>query len=153
MGHNIDCSCSIDDWLFSGSCIHPKIIKMSRRSVISLILIPIGVAIFGYTIYVTYEESKRNNKIEAEIEELKMEAGMIRGENSELEEKISYFETEEFQERIAKEKLNLQKSDENVVIIKTMPSTNEEDGEIKEGEEIKNHGITPNHKKWWDYFF
>jgi len=40
---------------------------------------------------------------------------------SRLEDRIGYFQTPEFQEKVAKDKLNFQKNDEEVVIIKSSP--------------------------------
>lgn len=103
--------------------------------------------------WVASKEAYRNKKIEQEIEALKQEAEKIRKENGALEEKIAYFETSEFQERVAKEKLNLQKPDEQVVVVKPGVKSEETEStqEIAQIDEMEQK--TPNYQKWWNLFF
>lgn len=97
-------------------------------------------------------EAYRSRKIEKEVEELRQEAKRIQNENEQLTERIAYFETPEFQEKIAKEKLNLQKPDENVVVVRQ--SSKKEDVKTEQQIEIDGdlHDI-PNYLKWWNFFF
>lgn len=123
-----------------------------KKTVLFFITIIIGISLTFLILYLASKEAERNNEIEKEIEAFKQEAEKIKRNNLELEEKISYFETPEYQEKIAKEKLNLQKEGENVVIVKPVPipKENEIQDKISEpAEEIK----LPVYKKWWNYFF
>lgn len=97
-------------------------------------------------------EAYRSKTIEKEVEGLKLEAQRIQSENKDLSERIAYFETSEFQEKVAKEKLNLQKPDETVVVVKQAVRQ----GEQKNNEQIiveEDKVIVPNYRKWWDFFF
>ncbi len=97
-------------------------------------------------------EAYRSRKIEKEVEGLRQEAKRIQNENEQLTERIAYFETPEFQEKIAKEKLNLQKPDETVVVVKQG---------VKKEEAVAGETIAvedqqrevPNYLKWWNFFF
>ena len=96
----------------------------------------------------------KKNEIEAEIEKLESEAMKIEKENNLLRDRISYFESRDFAEKEAKEKLNMQKPDENVVVVKTkiIPEKMEE----KEPESIEEKipiAEVSNVIKWWNYFF
>ncbi|OGI26656.1 MAG: hypothetical protein A2359_00885 [Candidatus Moranbacteria bacterium RIFOXYB1_FULL_43_19] len=100
------------------------------------------------------KETYRKNQIQKEIETLQAEIDKVGQENSDLANLISYLSSQEFQEKEAREKLNLQKEDEKMVVLrKDAASQNfqepDEKGEItKESEER-----VPNWRKWLDLFF
>lgn len=97
-------------------------------------------------------ESYRSRTIEKEVETLQKEAQRIQNENDAMAQRIAYFETPEFQEKIAKEKLNLQKPDENVIVVK--PSVNQESQVAGALDEIvADEHPAPIYQKWWDLFF
>lgn len=126
--------------------------KKMKKTVLFFITIIIGISLTFLILFLASKEAARNQEIEKEIETFKQEAEKIKRNNLELEEKISYFETLEYQEKIAKEKLNLQKEGENVVIVKPVPEPKENEIQDKipePAEEIK----LPVYKKWWNYFF
>lgn len=97
-------------------------------------------------------EAYRSRKIEKEVEQLRQEAKRIQSENEQLAERIAYFETAEFQEKIAKEKLNLQKPDENVVVVKQGIKKEEVAGAETVVAEEQQQDL-PNYVKWWNFFF
>lgn len=126
---------------------------MKKGLSIAAILFVIGIVVAGAVGWIASKEAYRNKKIEKEIEALKQEAERIRNENNALEEKIAYFETPEFKEKVAKEKLNLQKPDEKVVFIK--PEQVQED-EVQQNATVVASNVeenVPNYQKWWNYFF
>jgi len=100
------------------------------------------------------KETYRKNQIQKEIETLQAEIDKVGQENSDLANLISYLSSQEFQEKEAREKLNLQKEVEKMVVLrKDAASQNfqepDEKGEItKESEER-----VPNWRKWLDLFF
>lgn len=97
-------------------------------------------------------EAYRSRKIEREVEQLRQEAKRIQNENEQLAERIAYFETAEFQEKIAKEKLNLQKPDENVVVVK-QGIKKEEVASVETLAVDDKQQDVPNYLKWWNFFF
>jgi cell division protein FtsB len=126
---------------------------MKSKSFFSILFVIVGIVIAGWISYFAFEENKRNRQIESEINTLRSEAINLRQNNQDMKEKISYFDTSEFQEKIAKEKLNLQKDNENVAIIKPSPVLRDkqvagENIDIKETAKENS-----NQRKWWDYFF
>ena len=127
---------------------------MKKTSFFSFIALILGVVFIGYIAQSSYKESKRNKQIQNEIAILQEEADKIRRDNFDLQDKISYFETDDFQERIAKEKLNLQKAEESVVIIKPSLSAKNLSAENDQqpGVVMINDNAS-NYSKWWDYFF
>ena len=99
------------------------------------------------------KEVYQKNKIEAEIKKLREEAEKVIKENSQLQERISYFETPDYQEREAKDKLGLQKPDENVVVIKPGINKGTPEEESVSPPVPDNSPKVPNPQKWWNYFF
>jgi cell division protein FtsB len=127
---------------------------MKKRFFFPILFAIIGLIVAGWISYCALKESKRSRQIESEIETLRQEAEKLRQNNQDMSEKIGYFDTPEFQEKIAKEKLNLQKVNENVAIIKPSPVLRVSGNEEEIPQEIV--GTTeekPNYQKWWDYFF
>lgn len=112
-----------------------------------------GIILAAFILYAAIKEYQRSQQIEAEIESLRQEAEEIRGVNEDLQEKVSYFRTSDFQEKIAKEKLSLQKQGEEVAVIK--PSISDE-AQVIQAEENKEEKIKeelPNYMKWLNQFF
>jgi cell division protein FtsB len=126
---------------------------MNKKSLISILAVAMGVPAIIYVAYRAVQEGKRNKEINDEIRIMQEEAERIRRDNKDLRSKISYFETPDYQEKVAKEKLNLQKEGEQVVIIKPSPSAGtREDAFGLESTEVSGDS-RPNYRKWWDYFF
>jgi len=126
---------------------------MGKKSFFSILFAISGIIVAGYISYFAFMENKRSRQIESEINNLRTEAEKLSQNNREMSEKISYFETSEFQERVAKEKLNLQKEDESVAVIKSSPVLRNKQSE-KEITATKEFMVQkPNWEKWWDYFF
>lgn len=128
---------------------------MKEKKPFFTVFLVLGGLVFGFFVfYVATKEADRGQQIEKEIDNLKNESEKIQRSNQELAEKISYFETPAFREKTAKEKLNLQKPEEKVVVIKPSPS---DILEAKENIEIKESDTSakdiPNYKKWWNHFF
>ena len=125
------------------------------RFIVSYILILAMLAAISFVSYRAFQEMQRKKQIEKEINSLREEAEKVRQDNQDLLDKISYFESPQFQEWEAKRKLNFQKPDENVVIVK--PSPSKESGDNKIAGEFEQKEISadnsPNYIKWWNQFF
>ncbi len=101
------------------------------------------------------KETYRKRQIQKEIENLQNEIQKVSRENDELNNLISYLSSQEFQEKEAREKLNLQKSDERMIIL-------HKDAASQNNIEKKNENSTsfaavedntPNWRKWLKLFF
>jgi len=100
-----------------------------------------------------YKETEKKKKVQDEINKLKEEAVFIEKQNMKLSERINYLESKDFQEKEAKDKLNLQNPDENVVVIKP-GIVKEKEAEIQQDNTEKKVIIKEsNFEKWWRYFF
>ncbi|TAK95195.1 hypothetical protein EPO05_04910 [Patescibacteria group bacterium] len=125
---------------------------MGRKTIISILIVFVGLPLSGYVAYRALREAKRTHQIQAEVQGMREEAERVRKNNEELRDKIAYFETPEYQEKTAKDKLNLQREGEQVAIIKLSPSLREENQPTSAvaGVQVDSR---PNYQKWWDYFF
>lgn len=127
---------------------------MSKKSIASFMLAVCGLVVIGFVSFKAFKEVQRNRQIEQEINAIQSEADKIRKNNQELEERIGYFQTPEFQEKVAKDKLNFQKNDEEVVIIKASPSMKvEEEKDDDFSKSAPAQDLRTNYQKWWQYFF
>lgn len=112
-----------------------------------------GSILAGCVMFVAGKEIYRGRKIDKEIESLKAEAESIKASNGDLREKIAYLDTDEFREKVAKEKLNLRKDGEKVIEIR--PATKP----LEQYEEVRLDEVTPSFEKqkiyikWWKVFF
>lgn len=100
-----------------------------------------------------FRETRAKKQVQTEIEKLKAEAEKINKENILSQEKLEYLESKDYQEKEAKNKLNLQSPDEKVVIITPSVIKNEE----KKSESVPLDKLKIQNKekylKWRDYFF
>jgi cell division protein FtsB len=99
------------------------------------------------TIYKKYELNREINNLKAEIEKMDKSG-------QEMNQLLDYFSSQSFLEKEAKEKLNLRKEGESVVMV-SEEAVNQElitlqaTSSAKEGSfEKKNNFL-----KWWEYFF
>jgi cell division protein FtsB len=126
----------------------------------------IGVRIFsslfflaGLTVIVLIgislgKETYRKRQIQKEIENLQTEIQTLNKENSEINNLISYFSTTEFKEKEAREKLNLQKEDEKMIILrKELESQKNEQKNENTPIQTPQEDKSPNWQKWLKYFF
>lgn len=112
-----------------------------------------GIVLAVFISISAVREAYRSKTIEKEVENLKQEAQRIQSENEAMTQRIAYFETAQFQERIAKEKLNLQKPDENVVVVKPSVGVLGVQAEDIPEEALQDVKDEPNYLKWWNSFF
>ena len=100
------------------------------------------------------KETYRKRQIQKEIENLQTEIQKVNQENSDLDNLISYLSSQEFQEKEAREKLNLQKVDEKMIILRKDAGSQKDE---KMNGDAMNIAIsedkTPNWKKWLEFFF
>lgn len=109
-----------------------------------------GVFILCYVSYKLYQKIYLQNEINQEIQALQTEIDNLEQDNKDLQDLISYFQTDEFKEKEAKDKLNLVKKGEKVVLIKEKEIKREKVVEEDKTEILVNR---PNYYYWWHYFF
>ncbi|MFC1623339.1 septum formation initiator family protein [Patescibacteria group bacterium] len=131
---------------------------MKKNKLVIKIFFLCTIVLLGFFVYPAIQEMGRKNKIEEEISVLKGEREKLEKDNYFLKERISYFETEEYKERVAKEKLSLKKTGEKVVVVSPFAfrdDNNEEEIDDNSSDVIieSNMSDIPNYGKWWNYFF
>ena len=150
MGHHIGPCGTFDDWIFV--CSHAYANVMKKNILASIVLFVLGICAIGGLLFATTKVVYRDRRIEKEIETLKQEAQRIKNDNQLLSERIAYFETADYQEKTAKEKLNMQKEGEGVAIIKA--SSREDAENVQEVvSQVQAPAQIANYMKWWNYFF
>lgn len=120
----------------------------------------LGCVILGGLSYVTYRLScqvYKQRQINNEIISLQKEIERLHQENQDLNKLISYIQTDSFKERQTKDKLNLIKEGEQLVLVKDS-SIQGDQKEDQEENVDKKRGVEivvnyPNYYHWWYYFF
>lgn len=125
-----------DDNLFARLFSNQKIVALLILSFTILLLFPLAKS---------YSQRK---VIEKEINELKAESEKYQQGNEELNEFLSYINSNQAVEEQARTSLNLKKSGEGVIIIEEL-SEEEKDAIVKQNEENQKS----NFQKWFSYFF
>lgn len=106
----------------------------------------------GFISWAIFKQVNKKQAVQKEIVALQEEAQRISRENTLAQERISYFESQDYKEREAKEKLNLKSPEENVVIVKTNVTKKEVIPEAPMEVAITKNQ-SPNPVKWFQYFF
>ncbi|MFA4817297.1 MAG: septum formation initiator family protein [Parcubacteria group bacterium] len=127
--------------------------EKNKKSFLPKLVLICGFFILAAVSFFLVKEYYKKRQIQKEITGLEQEAAKINRDNLAIQEKIAYLQSRDFQEREAKDKLNLQSPDENVVVIK--PGVAKEQKLETESENIPQPlpNSVPNPQKWWKYFF
>jgi cell division protein FtsB len=106
------------------------------------------ILILILVVYVIFSVSRvlyQNYKVNKEVAALKVEIEELRKSNKEYADKILYYQSPSYREKIARERLGLQKEGEEVVVI--LPEERPKESEQKQEDKRANY------QKWWDFFF
>jgi cell division protein FtsB len=100
------------------------------------------------------KEAYRRRQIQKEIEGLETQINQLGQENNKMQNLIGYLSSTEFQVKEAREKLNLQKSDEKMIVLQKdiAPSDNRNEDD-PDNLQVSPEDKSPNWKKWWEHFF
>lgn len=98
-----------------------------------------------YLLYVVGRTLYQSYLVRKEVDNLKVAIVEIQQTNKELSEKIIYYQSDSYRERIARERMGLQKPGEQVIVI--LP---EEKPKIVDDD--PDSGL-PNYEKWQKFFF
>ena len=128
--------------------------KGKKNSLLIKISVALLVVLAVFISWEIFQQINKRNQIQNEITQLQQEAEKISRDNLSTQERISYFETQNYQEREAKDKLNLKNPDETVVIIKPGVEKGEAVGNSSSEEitSLVSKPATSNILKWWNYF-
>lgn len=119
-------------------------------SIAVLILIILGI--FGYALS---QELKQKAEVDQQIQTLQTQADQIKKENMQLQERIAYLGSQNYQKLEAKANLDLQSPGEKVVVITPSPTQPGEQSDHAAAVSAPAPATQPlpNWQKWWNYFF
>lgn len=118
--------------------LRPKIIISVTLVIVFLILLSLA------------QEMNRRWQIEREVALLDEEVSNLQKSVIELENLNQYFRTDDYQERLAREKLNYRAPGENVVLIPEEELTTPEAESLPQAESEQSVSIP---MRWWQIFF
>lgn len=127
-------------------------LRNGTQYVLLLVLVSAALLVVFAAVRFTF----RANQIDNEIEEVEKEIAQLQEQKKELENSLANLEELEVIEQIAREKLNLKKEDEQVVILLPEENGSAEGSAPHEGEApaVEDEQPEPsNPMKWWAYFF
>ena len=99
------------------------------------------------------KEAYHKKQIQIEIDGLQSQISQMSQENSDMENLIGYFSSVDFQEKEAREKLNLQKDDEKMIVLRRDIVQPNNQPEKIENTSAAPEDTSPNWQKWWKIFF
>ena len=129
--------------------------KPEKTSIKKLFYFISVIPLLGILVFIIYKLSDqvyRQKQVDDEVALLENEISKLSSENEDLDELINYLKSNDFKEREAKDKLNLIKEGEELVLVKE----NEAEIQDDQKEEESNTEIVvnrPNYYYWWHYFF
>jgi cell division protein FtsB len=103
------------------------------------------VLALGAVAFITFELYMQKRQVDIEIARLMEQSDSLSKDNGQLSELIKYLDTPEYKEREAREKLNLKKPGEEVVVLPESAN----DGQIASAQTE----TRSNPEKWFNYFF
>jgi len=112
-----------------------------------ILLVVAGIVLVG--IFSLAQEANRRWQYRQEVAQLQKKAQGLEAKVIELDNLNTYFRTEEYQEKLAREKLNFRAEGEQVVLVPRDHEEVEVTSQVIESEE-KNYS---NPELWWRVFF
>ena len=122
----------------------------------NLMYVLVAILLLAVLLYITYRLSNqvyRQNQINIEIMNLQTEITRLNQENKDLNELTGYLQTDEFKEKEAKDKLNLIKEGERLVLVKEKELQLSQIGDMQEHNQTEVVVHYENYYWWWHYFF
>jgi cell division protein FtsB len=125
-----------------------------QRILYSQLVIIVGIAFIVMFSVGISKRMVRQHQLNRETESLKHEIEKLERSNQELNELLSYLNSDNFLEDEARTKLGLKKEGEEIIIINDKYKTKELDKNTS-GRIYQPSTSAPksNPEKWWDYFF
>lgn len=99
------------------------------------------------------KETYRKRQIQKEIDSLQIQIEKMNQENSDLENLMDYLSSTDFEEKEGREKFNLQKGDEKMIVFRKDAIQNEAENKNESDVQAPSADKSPNWQKWWRYFF
>jgi len=107
-----------------------------------------GFLLMFYTLFSLSKVIWKNYQIEKELKDLKETVSVLEEENQHFSNLISYFKTDAYREKEARQKLGYKKPGESVVLVPNV----EEPSSVSVYQE-ENTKPKSTSRSWWDFFF
>lgn len=127
--------------------------RMKTKISLMVVFFAVGIILAVVISSSAVRQAYRSKKIENEVEALQEEARRIQSENERISQRISYYSTPQFIEKVSKDKISLQNPDENVIIVSQRQTVENQNVDEKEESTQTGQLNLPNYVKWWNLFF
>ncbi len=121
----------------------------------SRIIFWIGLIAAIYMFAILASETSKNYTLRARTDELQNKIDQLQGQIEQLGYKITYYKTDSYKERLAREKLGLQAPGESVVITRAQDTPPDSTNSLVVPVELQSGQDTeaqkPNPQQWWDF--
>lgn len=107
-----------------------------------------AVILAGLTLSALVKEVSNTFKVQKEIDKLEKHAEELEQKNNELKQVVEYLNSPAYQERAARENLNLKKQGEIAVALPSSNTLTEPEDQTN-----KDQQKPSNLRLWWNYFF
>lgn len=116
----------------------------------------IGLIVIIYMFAILANETGKNYQLRSRADELEMQIVRLEEQIRDLGYKITYYKTDSYRERLAREKLNVASPGEQMVIVrndqKNINEPNTSNEVILKSDE-QSLAEKPNHQQWWIFLF
>jgi cell division protein FtsB len=127
-----------------------RLSRKQRQQMGFRILIAALVVVSVYEVFAFADKVYKEYQINLQIEEAKEQKTFLAKDNTEKQNEILYYQSDEYKEKVAKSSLNLHRPGEIVINIKDEQGNFLGDNRIREEIDVEK---LPNPKKWLVYFF
>jgi cell division protein FtsB len=107
----------------------------------------LGFVVMIYTLFSLSKVVWRNYQIEKEMKTLKADIQLLEEENQRLTNLITYFKTDAYKEKEARQRLGYKKPGEEVILVPNIDDKSYTTTETEATQPKKNYQL------WWDFFF
>jgi cell division protein FtsB len=115
-----------------------------------------GLIVIIYMFAILANETGKNYQLRSKADELEAQISRLESQIQDLGYKVTYYKTDSYRERLAREKLNVAAPGESVVIIKDDQAQKSENHMQKEAVLKSDEQIIaekPNYQQWWIFLF
>lgn len=123
----------------------------NKKVLVKLIFVLLVILFILFTFGLTKQFIK-NKQLDNEISQLEEDLARLKLDKKKFLQSIDLYENEFFVEQEAREKFNMKKRGEKVVVIPVDETVLSKSKTISKQEALKNNKIN-NIKIWWEYFF
>lgn len=113
----------------------------------------IGLVLVGYIFVILVNENSKNYRLRQTATELEAENTKLEAQIAQLQNKVTYYASDDYKELAAREKLGLQAPGESVVIVPKKPGQDFSNSTATTTSSTSPHAPTSNFAQWVDFLF